>query len=96
LSDVNDGTKGWTTSGDVTLDNLSPLLRSSVYGTENCWLRCRLLTPLPPANFGQDDKLPQLSPIQIKAATFQRTALTAENAVANDTKVDTVKGFSFR
>jgi hypothetical protein len=93
LSSVTDATSGLTQSGDVTLSSLSPFPRKSVNGMEKCWLRCRLLTPIPPAAFGQAGKLPELMPVQIKQATFNGTELKPDYAIAHDTPVDTVKGF---
>ena len=92
-SSVDDQTLGLTQAGDVTLSGLTPLLRKSVDGIEKSWLRCRLLTPIPPATFGQAGKLPVVTAVQIKQATFGGKGLKPESAIANDTPVDTVKGF---
>ncbi len=90
---VTDGTAGLTKSGAVTLQNLSALRRSDVNGINKCWLRCRLITTIPPATHGEAGKLPELTSVQIKSATSQRTGLKVDHAVVNDTKVDVVKGF---
>jgi hypothetical protein len=93
LSSVPPGTSGLPTNGDVTLSDLSPMPLKSVNGIEKSWLRCRLLTPIPPATFGQEGKLPTLTVVRISQATFSGTDLKPEYAIANDTLVDIVKGF---
>lgn len=90
---VTDGTAGLTKSGDVTLKDLSSLRHSDVNGINKCWLRCRLLTAIPPATHGPAGKLPELTNVQIKSVTSQRTGLKVDHAIVNDTKVDVVKGF---
>ncbi len=90
---VSDGTAGLTKSGEVTLQNLKPFRRSDVNGINKCWLRCRLVTPIPPDPYGQAGKLPELQSLKIKAATSKSTGLKVDHAIVNDTKVDVVKGF---
>lgn len=92
-TNVTDGTAGLTKSGEVTLQNLSALRRSDVNGINKCWLRCRLLTAIPPGTHGEAGKLPELTTVQIKAATSKRTGLRIDHAIVNDTKVDVVKSF---
>ena len=92
-SNVADGTSGLTQSGDVILSNLSPFPSNTVNRMEKGWLRCRLLTPIPPFLYGEAGKLPELMGVQIKAATFSGRRLQVEHAIANDTEVDVVKGF---
>ena len=90
---VTDETAGLAKSGQVTLKNLSPFRRSDVNGINKCWLRCRLLTAIPPATYGEAGKLPELTTVQIKAATSKRTGLKVDHVIVNDTKVDVVKSF---
>jgi len=89
---ITDGTSGLSKSGEVTLKSLSPFLRNDVNGMDKCWLRCRLISPIPNID-GQADKLPELKQVQIKAATSRGTGLQVDHAITNDTKVDVVKGF---
>ena len=90
---VTDKTSGLTISGDVVFQNLSPLLRTDVNGINKCWLRCRLLTPIPPVTNRLGRKLPELLSVGIKTATSVGRGLKLDHAIANDTKVDLVKGF---
>lgn len=90
---VSDGTAGLIKSGEVTLQNLKPFRRSDVNGINKCWLRCRLVTPIPPATFVQAGKLPEIQSLKIKAATSKSTGLKVDHAIVNETKVDVVKGF---
>src|ERR1043165_7224930 len=90
---VTDNTSGLTISGDVVFRNLSPFLRTDVNGINKSWLRCRLVTPIPHVTNRRGRNLPELLSVGIKAATLGGTGLKIDHVIANDTKVDLVKGF---
>lgn len=76
----------------VKLKALSTFLPHTVNGLEARWLRCRLVTPIPPAVYQQEGKLPVFRSVEMQA-TLKREGLSVESAVANDMPVDVVKGF---
>ena len=92
-ANVTDKTSGLTVSGEVVFQNLSPFLRTDVNRINKCWLRCRLVTPIPRVTNRLGEKVPELLSLGIKEATLSGTGRKIHHAIANDTTVDLVKGF---
>src|ERR1044072_1353751 len=92
-SNITDGTAGLTKSGEITFQNLPLFQRTDVNGMNKFWLRCRLLTFIPPGTYGDAGKLAEFNSVQIKAATSKATGLKIDHIITNETKVDAVKGF---
>lgn len=82
---------------DFALNNpaVSPAL--TVNGIQNCWLRCRLLTPITPSSTAQigmvrAGQLPQIQAVRL-AAHLAGTNLPADAAFTNQSPVDLTKDF---
>jgi hypothetical protein len=101
---VEDKTDALTKSGDVVLTHLPIVQTTSVGGFGGRWLRCRLTTPIPTADFKQTStqpaQLPTIASITL-AAVLERPLdstpadqrLSAEAAFLNYAPVDTSKSF---
>ncbi|HEX8845929.1 MAG TPA: putative baseplate assembly protein [Pyrinomonadaceae bacterium] len=80
---VSFASSGSTTVGDMNL--IPPSSKSrTVNGLEKIWLRGELVPPFPPSL--------EFTTVMIKA-TLKRSGQQVEQAVANDTPLDVVKGF---
>ncbi|HEV2705512.1 MAG TPA: putative baseplate assembly protein [Pyrinomonadaceae bacterium] len=98
---VEDGTAALTKSGEVLLTNLPVVQPVAVNGVERRWLRCRLVTPIPPAEFNkQPPQLPTIKSVRL-SALLERTldsanpdgSLLVEAAFLNYAPVDVSTSF---
>jgi hypothetical protein len=97
---ATDGSKYLTRDGHLFLTNVASIPRHTVAGVTQSWLRCRLLTPIVPADPTpsvtiSNDQLPELTDISMKATigTTAKETLPIEAAFSNTNQVDTTKTF---
>src|SRR5256714_1499117 len=101
---VEDGTAALTRSGEVVLTHVPSVEPTSVGGFSGRWLRCRLTTPIPPADFKQTAtraaQLPAVGGVKLSAllersldSTEAGQRLAVEAAFLNYAPVDTSKSF---
>ncbi len=99
LTPTNDGTQGFTRSGDREIEfrNMTAVPVTTVNSVTNRWLRCRLVTPITLANESQTgmvsaNQLPEVEEIKLEA-TISSSDLLIETAFTNQLPIDLTKDF---
>ncbi len=100
ITPENDETQGFTQEGEnrnIEFTNITKVSLTTINSVTNRWLRCRLVTPITPANESSTgmvsaNQLPIIEEIKLEA-TISSSDLLIETAFTNQIPVDVTKDF---